>query len=67
MGRLISGARAGQGQVLVLRGEAVGSAWSRYAPVAARLELVVFDDDEHRLAGGAHHRDEVAERLLASE
>jgi len=40
----------------------LGSAWSRYPPVAARLKLVVFDDDEHRLAGGAHHRDEVAER-----
>src|SRR6516165_1552690 len=40
----------------------LGSAWSSYPPVAARLELVVVDDDEHRLARGAHHRDEVAER-----
>ena len=40
----------------------LGSAWSRYPPVAARLKLVVFDDDEHRLAGGAQHRDEIAER-----
>ena len=40
----------------------LGSAWSRYPPVAARLKLVVFDDDEHRLAGIANHRDEVAER-----
>jgi hypothetical protein len=40
----------------------LGSAWSGYPPVAARLKLVVFDDDEHRLPRGAHHRDEKAER-----
>ena len=31
----------------------LGSAWSRYPPITARLKLVVFDDDEHRLAGVA--------------
>lgn len=40
----------------------LGSAWSGYPPVAARLKLVIFDDDEHRLAGVANHCDEVAER-----